>query len=99
MKIICSIGRNVYIINRKERPINLLLIFSKKYDIIYIQSRKIIRQNSMEGFHMKAVYYFAISYVDDDGTKHLTTAQEEWEVRFYQRRFYNVSVSTFKISL
>lgn len=48
---------------------------------------------------MKAVYYFAISYVDDDGTKHLATVQEEWEVRFYQRRFYNVSVSTFKISL
>ena len=48
---------------------------------------------------MKAVYYFAISYVDDDGTKHLATAQEEWEVRFYQQRFYNVSVSTFKIPL
>ena len=42
--------------------------------------------------------YFAISYIDDDGTKHLATAQEEWEVRFYQRRFYNVSVSTFKVS-
>ena len=48
---------------------------------------------------MKAVYYFAISYVDDDGIKHLATVQEEWEVRFYQRRFYNVSVSAFKISL
>ena len=42
--------------------------------------------------------YCAISYIDDDGTKYLATAEEEWEVRFYKRRFYNVSVSTFKVS-
>ena len=47
---------------------------------------------------MKTVYYFAISYVDDYGTQHMTTVQEEWEVRFYQRRFYNVSVSVFKVA-
>lgn len=46
---------------------------------------------------MKNVY-FAISYVDDCGNCHMATVTEQWEVRFYQRRFYNVSVTAIKIA-
>lgn len=37
--------------------------------------------------------YFAISYIDDFGVKHLATVFEQWEVNYYKRRFYQVSVS------
>lgn len=37
---------------------------------------------------------FIISYIDDFGIKHLATVFEQWEVRFYQKRFYKVSVTT-----
>ena len=46
---------------------------------------------------MKNVY-FAISYVDDYGNCHMATVTEQWEVRFYQRRFYNVSVTAIQIA-
>lgn len=42
---------------------------------------------------MEKKSYFAISYIDDDGIKHLATVFEQWEVRFYQRRFYQVTVT------
>ena len=44
------------------------------------------------------IIYFAISYTDDRGTRHIATVTEKWEVRFYQRRFYDVSVTEIQIA-
>ena len=36
--------------------------------------------------------------VIDCGNCHMATVTEQWEVRFYQRRFYNVSVTAIQIA-